>query len=670
MRCTVRVGIGAFSAVLLLHQTVAPASASQQSVDLMALSLEQLMTIEITAGKKIQTLADVPAAVFVISGEDIRRGGFRSIPEALRMAPGVQVAQINANQWAISVRGFNSPYSNKLLVLVDGRVVYTPAFGGVFWDVQDLLLEDVERIEVIRGPGGTLWGENAVNGVINVITKVAGETTGAFAEAGAEGMDGGFVGTRYGGGIGTVGEYRVYAKYFNRSYEAGARTGPEQWKQARGGFRVDWRTGIRDTLSVQGSGYSGSSVLNGRDVSLVAPFSSVIAHAGSVDGGNLQAQWARRYSDRADVKVRADVDRTSRGSPDFAERRTTATVDLEHHVRPSGRHDVVWGAAYAKSADRLNGSFRLAFAPAEDSFVVASGFLQDDITLLPNRLRVVAGTKILHNSYTAWEQQPNARVLWTPNQDRTLWFAVSRAVRLPTRVEEGVRLNISAQATATPPGVAVTRVQGSPGGGAEHATAYELGFRMQVIAPWFVDLAVYRNSYSRLNFSVPGDAPFLETSPPPAHIVQPIGYSNTGAGHAEGAELFTRWQGSGPWRVTANYAWARMDVTPLNSLNANVNPGLNPTHRARIQAAFDLPYRLQWDIGASHSSRLRATDVPAYTQIDTRLAWRPRTFVEIDLVAQHLLDAGHIEWIPVGGGALYESVQIPRSIVARVTWRR
>lgn len=238
--------------------------------------------------------------------------------------------------------------------------------------------------------------------------------------------------------------------------------------------------------------------------------------------------------------------------------------------------------------------------PTEDSFVVGSGFVQDDITLVPNRLRVVAGTKILHNSYTGWEQQPNARVLWTPNQDRTLWFAVSRAVRLPTRVEEGVRLNISARATATPPGVAVVRVQGSPGSGAEHATAYELGFRMQVIAPWFVDLAVYRNTYSRLN----------------------------------------------------------------------VNPGLNPTHRARIQAAFDLPHRLQWDIGASHTSRLRATNVPAYTQVDTRLAWRPRASVEFDLVAQHLLDAGHVEWIPVGGGALYESVEVPRSVVARVTWRR
>ena len=375
VRCAVRVVIGASFTLLLMHQTLVVASASQQPVDLLALSLEQLMTIEITAGKKIQTLADVPAAVFVISGEDIRRGGFRSIPEALRMAPGVQVAQINANQWAISVRGFNAPYSNKLLVLVDGRVVYTPAFGGVFWDVQDLLLEDVERIEVIRGPGGTLWGENAVNGVINVITKTATETKGAFAEAAAEGMDGGFVGTRYGGGIGTAGDYRVYAKYFHRSYEAGARTTPEEWKQARGGFRVDWRAGAKDTLSVQGSGYSGSSILNGRDVSLFAPFSSLVEHAGSVDGGNLQAQWLHRYADRADLRLRADVERTTRGSPNFAERRTTATLDLEHHVQPSGRHDVVWGAAYARSTDRVNGSFRLTFVPAEDSFAVGSGFL-------------------------------------------------------------------------------------------------------------------------------------------------------------------------------------------------------------------------------------------------------------------------------------------------------
>ena len=396
----------------------------------------------------------------------------------------------------------------------------------------------------------------------------------------------------------------------------------------------------------------------------------MVEHAGQVDGGNVQAQWTRRYADNADLRLRADVERTTRNSPYFAERRTTATLDLQHHVQASRRHDLVWGAAYATSADRMNGSFRLTFTPAEDSFVVGSGFVQDDITLVPRRLRVVAGTKVLHNTYTGWEQQPNARVLWTPNEDRSLWFAVSRAVRLPTRVEEGVLLNIAAQATAAPPGVALVRVQGSPGGGAEHATAYELGYRMQVIAPWFVDLTVYRNIYTRLNFSVLSGAPFLEMSPGPVHVVQPIGYSNSGSGDAEGAELFTRWQASGPWRVSASYAWSRMDVSPLNALNANVNPDLNPSHRGRVQAAFDLPHRLQWDLGISHTSRLRATSVPAYTQLDTRLAWRPRGPVEIDLVAQHLLDASHVEWIPVGGGALYQNIEVPRSVVLRVTWRR
>ena len=654
--------------LVLTYQTLA-ASAQQPAVDLAALSLEQLMVIETTAGKKLQTLADVPAAVFVISGEDIRRGGFRTLPDALRTAPGVQVAQINANQWAISIRGFNAPYSNKLLVLVDGRVVYTPAFGGVFWDVQDLLLEDVERIEVIRGPGGTLWGENAVNGVINVITKTAGGTKGSFAEAGTHSMDGGFVGTRYGGGLGTAGDYRVYAKYFHRGYDAGTETTAEEWTQARGGFRVDWRAGTRDTLSLQGAGYSGSSVLNGRDVLLVAPFSSLVEHPGDVDGGNIQTQWTRRYDGDAELRLQADVDRTSRSSPHFAERRTTATLDLQHRVRPSRRHDLVWGAAYTRSADRINGSFRLSFVPTEDSFIVSSGFVQDDITLVPDRLRVVAGTKILHNTYTGWEQQPNARVLWTPNQDRSMWFAVSRAVRLPTRLEEGVRLNTAAQPTAAPPGVALLRLQGAPGGGAEHAIAYELGYRMQVTAPWFIDLAVYRNTYTRLN-SLMTDPPFLEMSPRPVHVVVPIRNGNGGSGHAEGAELFTRWQASGPWRVSASYAWSQMQMSPLNTLNANVNPGLNPSHRARVQAAFDLPYHLQWDLGVSHTSRLRATGVPAYAQADTRLAWRSRGPVEIDFVAQNLFDAAHVEWIPVGGGAMYQNIEVPRSVVARVTWRR
>ena len=560
------------------------------------------------------------------------------------------------------------PVSNKLLVLVDGRVVYTPTFGGVFWDVQDLLLEDVERIEVIRGPGGTLWGENVVNGVINVITKTAGETRGTFAEAGTHSMDGGFVGTRYGGGLGTTGDYRVYAKYFHRAYEAGAETTAGRMDAGQRRVSTGLARGARDTLSVQGAGYW-RSLLNGRDVLLVPPFSSTVEHPGPVDGGNIQTQWARRYNGDAELRLQADVERTSRSSPYFAERRTTATLNLQHHVRPSGRHDLVWGAAYARSADRLNGSFRLSFVPTEDSFVVGSGFVQDDITLVPDRLRVVAGTKILHNTYTGWEQQPNARVLWTPNQDRSLWFAVSRAVRLPTRVEEGVRLNTAVQLIAAPPGVGLVRLQGAPGGEAEHATAYELGYRMQVAAPWFVDLAVYRNTYTKLN-SVLSGTPFLEASPGPVHVVMPVGYSNSGSGHADGAELFTRWQASGPWRVSASYTWSQMQVSPLNTLNANVNPGLNPSHRARVQAAFDLPYRLQWDVGVSHTSRLRATGVPAYAQVDTRLAWRPRGPVEIDLVARNLFDAAHVEWIPVGGGAMYQNIEVPRSVVARVTWRR
>ncbi|NOT27313.1 MAG: TonB-dependent receptor [Acidobacteria bacterium] len=657
-----------FAFCLLQGQTLT--AQTPQPLDLAALSLEQLMTIETTAGKKIQALGDVPAAVFVISGEEIRRGGYRSLPEALRLAPGVQVAQINANQWAISIRGFNAPYSNKLLVLLDGRVVYTPAFGGVMWDSQDLLIEDVERIEVIRGPGGTLWGENAVNGVINVITKSAAQTTGAFAEAGVESVDGGFVGTRYGGAIGDDGGYRIYAKYFQRGYEPGALTGREEWDQARGGFRADWGASSDDTFSIQGSGYSGSSTLNGRDVSLVAPFLRLVPHANEVDGGNVQAQWVRRLAGGADTQLRADLERNSRSSMYFAERRTTATLDFQHHPRPYRRNDLVWGAAYTTSADRMNGSFRLMFSPEEETLRVASGFIQDEIALVPRRLRLVAGTKILHNTYTGWEQQPNGRVLWTPGEDRSLWFAVSRAVRLPTRVEESVRLNIAAQPIPVPPGVALVRIEGTQGIGAERATAVELGYRMQVTAPWFVDMAVYRNAYSRLSMSALQGAPFLEVNPGPPHLVQQVSYSATGSGRSEGAEIFTRWQAAGAWRLSGNYSWFRMRVSPLNMLNGNLNPGLNPSHQARAQASFDFPHRVQWDLGLSHTSRLQATGVPAYTKLETRLAWRPRGPLEVELAAQNLLDDSHVEWLPVGGGALYENVEIPRSIVLRVSWRR
>src|SRR5574337_781834 len=390
---------------LIVGLVHASAQAQQPPPDLTELSLEQLMSVEISSvSKREERLWESAAAVSGITGEDIRRAGVKSIPEALRLVPGLQVAQFGSNRGAISARGFNATFSNKLLVLIDGRTVYTPLFAGVFWDVQDTLLEDIDRIEVIRGPGGTLWGANAVNGVINVITKQAKATQGGYVEVGGGSEEQGFVGTRYGGRVGENLFYRGYFKYANRDnlVTAAGRDGIDDWRTYRGGFRLDWEPSSRDTVTVQGDLYKGDFGQTLTIPSLFPPFSTTRDSRDDFAGGNLLGRWRHRTADRRETSLQFYYDRTHRNELLFHEMRDTVDLEFQYRFPVGTRHDLMWGAGTRVTVDTIDNSASLVFAPTRRTDHLVSGFIQDQIALIHDRLTLTLGSKFEQNSFSGF----------------------------------------------------------------------------------------------------------------------------------------------------------------------------------------------------------------------------------------------------------------------------
>jgi iron complex outermembrane receptor protein len=413
----------------------------QPSRDLTAESLEDLMNIEVTsASKKVESLSAAPAAIFVITGEEIRRGGFTSIPDALRLAPGIYVAQQNAHVWQVSARGFSNTFNNKMLVLIDGRLVYSPTFGGVWWDVQDPPLEDIDRIEVIRGPGGTLWGANAVNGVINIIMKQASETQGSQVRASAGSGDGYATDVRYGGKATGDFDYRIYGTANDWLPTASASGGNnyDGWNLSQGGIRADWKMSDKNTLTLDGAGYSGR-VRDQVDI-LSATSPPVPTNVQTVvKGGHILARWKHSFSDRSALDVLGYCDWTDRVALVFSDYRNTCDVEVQHAFSLTDHQSLTWGGAVMTSGENWPAEFGITFVPVYRRATTASAFAQYDVDLIPGKLRVIAGSKFEHNSYTGFEYQPQIRAVWTPVRSQTFWTAVSRAVRTPTRVDSDIR---------------------------------------------------------------------------------------------------------------------------------------------------------------------------------------------------------------------------------------
>lgn len=562
MRIIRKVAMLGFSCALWFlpsSQTHAASPASYAQADFGNMSIEELMRVPLTLSRTEESFAQTAAAAYIVTGEDIRRSGATSIPEALRGVPGVEVAHVDQHTWAVSVRGFNDTFANKLLVMIDGRTVYTPLFSGVFWDVQDVVLEDVEHIEVIRGSGSTLWGANAVNGVINIVTKSAAQTQGGLITAGGGLGERAFGTVRYGGKIGPDAHYRVYVKYFDRD-DTGLRPSRDdgEWNALRGGFRTDWTPGTGgdsnafspNQFTFQGDIYAGEvDQFSPRAVLQPSPRTVVVKEMEKMDGGNLLGRWTHRFSDEASFQFQTYYDRTHRDTVIFSEQRDTFDADFQNKFRPCAYNSVVWGLGYRITSDDTGPNRTVVLRPSSRNLNLFSGFLQDEISILEDTLKFIIGTKIEHNDFTGWEVQPSARLLWAPVTNHTFWASVNRAVRTPSRAENDAIITSG----VAPDAAAV--LFGSHQFESEKLMAYELGYRMQALTQVSFDTALFFNDYDDLR-----TLEFLNPSQVPAPFVAAQVARNRMHGETYGAELAANWQPLDWWRFRASYTFLQMDL--------------------------------------------------------------------------------------------------------------
>jgi iron complex outermembrane receptor protein len=661
--------------LLLAVGTVCEAQESKQAqrrvADLTELSLEELMNIEVTSvAKKEQKLSEAAAAIYVITQEDIHRSGATSIAEALRMVPGLQVAQIDAHSWAITSRGFSGRFANKLLVLIDGRSVYTPLFSGVFWNAQDTLLEDIERIEVIRGPAGTLWGANAVNGVINIITKSAKETQGGLVSAGG-GTESAFGAVRYGGKIGDNAFFRVFAKYFDRDDFSGSDP-RDEWKAGRGGFRVDWKVAEKDSLMFLGDYYNSELGERIPVSSLTPPFTRTLSGHFPMAGGNVLGHWNHSFSDTSDMRIQMYYDRYELKGPVDSETRNTFDFELQHRFALAKRHDLVWGLGYRFTTDQIRNSPTIIFRPSSRGDHLFSAFVQDDITLVENRLRLTLGSKFEHNDYTGFEVQPNVRLLWTPHERHTMWAAVSRAVRTPARFDHTGRGNATTFPPLSPscpsPFPCELALLGGRNFESEELIAYELGYRSQLTPRFSVDIATFYHVYDHLLTGQPG-SPFLELSPPPPHVVLPIRADNLMHGEGYGVEIAGTWNVTDRWRLGLGYTLLRLQLhleRPTVGTQGEGNEKNSPKNQFHLRSYLDLPYNLKFDAALYYVDSLPNKKVSSYVRGDARLGWNPTKSLDVSIALQNLFDRRHREIEPE---FLANPTSVERSVYGKITWR-
>ena len=596
-----------------------------KTAELADLDLEQLTRITVTsAARRPEPLSEAAASLYVITQEEIRRSGATSIPEVLRLAPNLQVARADTNQYAISARGFNNVLANKLLVLIDGRTVYTPLFSGVFWEAQDLLLADIERIEVISGPGGTLWGSNAMNGVINIITLPAARTQGTYAFAGGGTREDG-VAVRHGGAMGDDGHFRVYAKYLDRDSSrtvTGANIGDAS-RMFSGGGRLDWGSEA-NRFTLQGDAYQGD-VDNGpkRDFT----------------GQNVLARWTKRLEGDSNVRVQAYYDRTTRNHDNlFHEDLQTLDADVQHTFRPWTTHEVVWGGGYRYSRDRVENSAAQAFIPPNSDLSWANLFVQDEMAIM-QRLSLTLGAKAERNPYTGTEWLPSARLAWQQDPRLLLWSALSRAVRAPSRLERDLFVPGNPPFILTASGVFESEV----------ADVGEIGMRSQLTETFSSSITLFRQRYTKLrSVGIVSGAP---------------AFSNDIEGSVKGVEAWGSWRAAATWRITGGFVLQNIDLkVKEGAIDLGGLPALgnDPRRWAQLRSAWTPQRDIDFDVGVRYVGALEV-GVPAYTTFDARVAWRPVQHVELSFTAQNAANRDHFEW--------NNRVLVERSLFFKVAWR-
>jgi iron complex outermembrane receptor protein len=632
---------------LIVFLTLSSHAATPSESNLANLTFEELANIQITSvSKKAERLADAAASVFVITAEEIRRTGATSVPEALRLAPNLQVAQVNASGYAISARGFNgsnSSASNKLLVMIDGRSVYTPLFSGVFWDVQDVMMEDIDRIEVISGPGSTLWGVNAVNGVINIITRSAKDTQGTVLAAGA-GSQESKLALRYGGAAGEDGAYRVYGKHSNQrrtSTQSGSAVN-DAYDKSQVGFRIDWGH-ANNKFNIIGNAYSGSEEQPAPGSISISGINLPLGTI-SVSGANLTTRWDSMFEGGSNLSFQTYYDHTERVLPPFAnETLDIIDMQLQHSLPSSGMHALIWGMNYRYGMDRVvNRTPFLAFLPANVNQKWGSLFLQDEITLHEN-VRLTLGTRLEHNDYTGKEFLPSARLAWNLAPAHMLWTAASRTVRSPSRFDRDVYI----------PGSPPFLLDGGAPVRSEVANVYELGYRGQPASNLTYSVTAFHTVYDHLRTQ--------EIAPSGTYLV----FGSEMEGKATGIEMWGTYQALPSWRLSAGFTALKekLRLKPnSNDLAAPTATGNDPSNTWQLRSAWNLDADREFDATVRHVSALAKNNVPAYTALDVRYAWKLRRDLELSITGKNLT-GGHVEY-----GPLITSSEISPSVFFKLLW--
>jgi iron complex outermembrane receptor protein len=622
----------ALAACVAMHG--AAAAAADRVDTLSALSLEELANITITSvSGRAEPLSEAAASIFVITADEIRRAGVTTLPEALRLAPNLQVARLDTGQYAVSARGFNNAIGNKLLVLIDGRTIYASFFSGVLWDQQDILLDDVDRIEVISGPGGTLWGTNAVNGVINVVSRKSAETQGALltASAGNDEKDAAF---RYGVALGQSGHVRAFLKrsLLDNTENAAGVAVPDGWSRTAAGFRADW-SGARDDFMLQGNVAEGES--EDRSAATSLPIGAL-----KVSEANVLGQWARRFKSGADIRLQAYYSHFRRDDGLlYRPRENILDLDLRNSL-PLAGHRVLWGAGYRRTNDDLQPGLFFGFVPEQSALDWFNVFAQDEVKM-SETIHLTLGTRIEHNDFTGTEVLPSARLAWKASDDSLWWGAVSRAVRAPARLDRNIVL------PPNPPYI----IAGGPDFVSEVANVFELGYRGQPVAGLTLSVTGFYEVWDRLRSG---------QLPPDAQVQNMID------GNTSGIEAWGTWQVRPWWRLSGGVTTLHKDLRLKTGSTDPVGPsnlGNDPNYQWTARAAFDLPHAQELDVLVRRVASLPEPAVPAYTAVDARYGWRPRRDLEVSLVARNLLDAGHPEFNAAPGRS-----EIGRSVLLRLKW--
>jgi iron complex outermembrane receptor protein len=659
---------------ILLVSAIYADPGTPDPTSLKSLSLEELSQIEVTTPSRgPEKVMQTPAAVYVITNDEIKRSGATCIPEALRLAPGVEVARIDGSKWSIGIRGFGSRLTRDILVLIDGRTVYTTLLAGTYWEVQNTDMDDIDRIEVIRGPGGTIWGPNAVNGVINIITKSSTETHGLLVSAGGGNYEEGFANVRYGGGNGNGFDYRVYGMGFTRApeYHSDDRNF-DDWRQTQGGFRIDWKKDAANTFTFQGDLYTEEAGESVTAPSYTPPFSPTINANEQLSGGNILGRWTRDLGNGNDIEIQMFYDRTNRHEPNLIDLRNTFDFDFLQHYRWKTRQKLTWGLGSRFSlGDDPPVVSGLTFTPNRRMDTLYSAFLQDEISLIPERLSLTVGTKALRTNYTNFALEPSARLMWSVSDRQSLWLAFTHAVRTPSDAERD--FNLSGYIGTTPAGVNYfARFGANTGFQPEQLNGSELGYRLLLgrNKKFYVDVATFFNHYHNL-FSEDVIGPtFLENYPPPPHLLLPAAFANDFRGYTKGGEIAPEWSPKDYWRLRGSYSYLHMNLAafPAPGTIAPQAPsaieGASPQHQATIENWFNLSKTVALNFTYRYVSALPAFSISGYSTGDAQISWRATGQIELSFVGQNLFQPYHYE-SQYDPGPL---VGIKRSVYAKITW--